>query len=74
MVSLIEHAADPASPATPAWWVLSASVAVALLALTYTMTTLADWARLPSIYQPLTRSIAIGTIVALLIGWWRPTP
>ena len=73
MVSLVEHAADPAAPAASAW-VLSSSVAVALLALTYTMTTLADWARLPSIYQPLTLSTAIGAIAALLIGWWRPAP
>ncbi len=73
MVGLVEHAADPAAPAGAAW-VLSASVALALLALSYTMTTLADWKRLQSIYRPLTRSTVIGTGAVLLVGWLRPAP
>ncbi len=73
MVSLVESAAETSAPDN-ASWVLSGSVAVALLALTYTMTTLADWDRLPSIYQPLKGAMAIGAVTALLVGWWGPAP
>ncbi len=73
LVSLVEHAGEGRSP-TAAAWVLSASVAVALAALTYIMSTLADYGRLASIYRPLTTALLMGAGAALLIGWWRPAP
>lgn len=73
LVILIEHAADERAPASAAW-VLAGSVAVALFGLIATMRTLADYQRLISIYRPLSATMGIGAIVAVLAGWWRPAP
>jgi low temperature requirement protein LtrA len=73
MVGIIEHAGDDRTPAAAAW-LLSGSVAVALVALLAIMTTLSDFERLASIYRPLTRGMAAAAVAAMLIGWWRPSP
>lgn len=73
MVSLVEHAAEARAPAATAW-VLSGSVAVALLALVGSMVALRDFDRLASIYQALAPGMVLAAGAALLIGWARPTP
>jgi len=73
LVSLVEHAGDTTTPAGTAW-VFTGSLAVLLGALILTMWSLADFARLESIYQPLTRSMVGAAVAVLLIGWWQPVP
>ncbi|MFW2340701.1 MAG: low temperature requirement protein A [Acidimicrobiia bacterium] len=73
MVSLVEHAGDVRAPYATAW-LLSGSVAVLLVALISLMRSLSDFDRLPSLYQPVSRALVIGAGIALLIGWWRPSP
>ena len=53
---------------------LSGSVAVLLIALISLMRSLSDFDRLPSLYQPVSRTLAIGAGIALLVGLWRPSP
>jgi low temperature requirement protein LtrA len=73
MVSLIEHAHDPASPPATAWLVGGAT-AVGLLALIVTERSLVDAIRLASVYRPLSLALAAGAGVALLAGWLAPAP
>ncbi len=73
MVGLIEHAHDPQTPAAIAW-LLSGSVALALVALGLMTRTLADYRRHAAIYGPLAVVMVAAAGVALLVGWWRPTP
>jgi low temperature requirement protein LtrA len=73
LVSFIEHAGDQRAPANAAW-VLTGSVAVALVGLIVTMRTLADYDRLISIYRPLTATMGVGAAAIVLVGWWRPAP
>jgi low temperature requirement protein LtrA len=73
IVSLVEHAHDPATPAATAW-LLSGSVALGLLALILTARSLEDAVHLASVYRPLTAALAVGAAVALLAGWLAPTP
>jgi len=71
MVGVVEHAADPATPADVAW-LLAGSVAVALVSLVLTIRTLADLERLGAVYRPLSRVMVGAAGIALLVGWWRP--
>jgi low temperature requirement protein LtrA len=73
MVSLIEHAADPAAPPETAW-LLSGAVALGLFGLIVAMTALEDYRRLPAVYRPLTGAMVVGAAVALAIGWLDPAP
>jgi len=73
IVSLVEHAHDPVTPAATAW-LLSGSVALGLLALILTARSLDDAIRLASVYRPLTVALAVGAVVALLAGWLIPAP
>jgi len=73
MVGVIEHAGDDRAPAAVAW-LLSGSVAVALLALAGVMRTLNDFERLASVYRPLSRGMAAAAVTSILVGWWRPVP
>jgi hypothetical protein len=73
MVSLIEHAHDPATPPATAW-LISGATAISLLALIVTARSLADAVRLASVYRPLTLALAAGAGVALLAGWLAPAP
>jgi hypothetical protein len=73
IVSLVEHAHDPVTPAATAW-LLSGSVALGLLALILTAHSLEDAVRLASVYRPLTAALAVGAVVALLVGWLAPGP
>jgi low temperature requirement protein LtrA len=73
MVSLVEHAGDDRALAGAAW-VLSGSVALALMALIAVMRSLSDFERLPSIYRALVPTMVVAAGAALLVGWWRPAP
>jgi low temperature requirement protein LtrA len=73
IVSLVEHAHDPVTPAATAW-LLSGSVALGLLALILAARSLEDAVRLASVYRPLTAALAVGAAVALLAGWLAPAP
>jgi low temperature requirement protein LtrA len=73
LVSLIEHAGDERAPAASAW-LLTGSVAMALMALVVVMRSLADYPRLPAIYRPLTGAIVAAAAAALVVGWLRPAP
>lgn len=73
LLSLVEHAGDQRAPVATAW-VLSGSIAVVLIGLLMAISALADFRRLASIYQPLTRALASSVGVVVLIGWWRPVP
>ena len=73
MVGVIEHAGDDRAPAAAAW-LLSGSVAVALLGLVAIMTTLGDFERLASIYRPLTQGMVVAAVAALAVAWWGPAP
>jgi hypothetical protein len=73
MVSLIEHASDDHTPAVTAW-ILSGSVALALVSLIGVMRTLRDFERLSAIYRPLTVSMLLAAAAALATGAWGPPP
>jgi low temperature requirement protein LtrA len=73
IVSLVEHAHDPVTPAGTAW-LLAGSVALGLLALILTARSLEDAVRLASVYRPLTIALAVGALVSLSAGWLAPTP
>jgi low temperature requirement protein LtrA len=73
LVGLVAHAGEATAPEGAAW-VLTGSLALVLTALVGTMRTLADFARLPSIYGPLVRVMLLAAGVVLLVGWLRPVP
>ena len=73
LVSLVQHAGDQRAPVGTAW-VLTGSIAVVLVGLLMAMSALADFRRLASIYQPLTKALMSSVGVVVLIGWWRPVP
>ena len=54
--------------------VLSASVAVGVLALVLVATALADWRELPRVYRPVSAALALAAVVALVLGWLAPPP
>jgi low temperature requirement protein LtrA len=73
IVSLIEHAHDPATPGAIAW-LLSGSVAIGLVALILIERALEDAVRLEVVYRPLGVALVIGSVVALFAGWLAPAP
>lgn len=73
MVSLLEHAHDPRTPAATAW-LLSGAVAVGLFAMIPTSRALADAGRLAAVYGPLQVAMAVGAVASVVIGSTRPTP
>ena len=73
IVSLIGHAHVARAPAETAW-LLSGAVALGLLALIVVEQSLVDAARLFSVYRPLRMALAVGAVVALVVGWLRPAP
>ena len=72
-VSLIEHSSDGGTPA-PTAWLLTGSVALGLVALVATMATLRDYARLPTLYRPVSAAMIGAAGAALVAGWWAPAP
>jgi low temperature requirement protein LtrA len=73
MVGLIEHANDARTPPDIAW-LLAGSVALGLLALIVTAGTLEDYDRLAVVFTPVTRAMAAGAILALVVGALQPMP
>ncbi len=73
LVGLVGHAGD-ATASSGAAWILTGSLALVLTALVVTIRTLADFQRLPSIYQPLVKVMLLAAGLVLLVGWWRPAP
>jgi low temperature requirement protein LtrA len=73
IVSLIEHAREPATPPETAL-LLGGSVAIGLLALILTERSLEDAVRLEVVYQSLGAVLAVGAVIALLAGWLAPAP
>jgi low temperature requirement protein LtrA len=73
MVSLVSHATDARTPANTAW-LLTGSVALGLLAVTFTEQALVDADRLAAVYRPLKLAMAVTAAVALAVGWVRPAP
>jgi low temperature requirement protein LtrA len=73
IVSLIEHAHDPSTPAGTAL-LLGGSVAIGLLALVLTERSLEDAVRLEEVYRPLGPALVAGAAVAVIAGWAAPAP
>lgn len=73
MVSLIEHAEDPRTPAETAW-LLAGSVTLGLLALVVKMRTLRDYERFPGLYRPVSMALLAGAAAALAVASWAPAP
>lgn len=73
MVNMVEHASGGHAPA-PAAMVLSASVAVGVLALILLATSLGDWRDLAPVYRPVSVALGLAAVVALLLGWLAPPP
>jgi low temperature requirement protein LtrA len=73
MVSMVEHASAGHAP-DPASMVLSASVAVGILALVVIATALADWKELAPVYRSVSVALVVAAAIALLIGWLAPAP
>jgi low temperature requirement protein LtrA len=73
MVSLVEHATDERAPAATSW-LLTGSIAIALISMVLIMLTLADYERLPELYQPVVRSVVVAAGVVAAIGFIRPAP
>ncbi|HKF16445.1 MAG TPA: low temperature requirement protein A [Candidatus Dormibacteraeota bacterium] len=73
MVSLLEHAHDASTPPATAW-LLSAAVAVGLIALILTSRALDDASRLTAAYRPIQIALAGGAVVSVVIGLVRPAP
>jgi low temperature requirement protein LtrA len=73
IVSLIEHAHEPATPLDTSL-LLGGSVAIGLLALIVTERSLEDALRLQSVYRALGPVLAVGAAIALLAGWLAPAP
>jgi low temperature requirement protein LtrA len=73
MVSLIEHAHDPAAPA-PTAWLIGGAVAVALVAQPVASLALRDAPRLASVYRPLRAAMLLAAVGALIVAALRPPP
>jgi low temperature requirement protein LtrA len=73
MVSMVDHAAEGHAPA-PASMVLSASVAVGVLALVVIATALADWRALAAVYRPVSAALGGVAVLAVLVGRVAPPP
>lgn len=73
LASLVTHAATPRSPATEAWLIAGAT-SLGLVALSAITRTLQDFKRLPSLYRPISTSLIVAAVAALVVGWLRPTP
>ena len=73
MVSLLEHAHEPVTPA-PTAWLLSGAVAVGLAGVAAAAFALEDASRLPAVYRPLGAAMAAAAVVSLGVGWLAPAP
>src|SRR4051794_2590691 len=73
MVSLIEHAHDPQVPADTAL-LTGGAVALGLVSLVLTASTLEDARRLPGVYRPVGGAMVIAAFAAIGVGLAQPAP
>jgi low temperature requirement protein LtrA len=73
MVSLIEHAHEPHVPPATAW-LIAGSVALGLVSLVVTASSLDDARRLRGVYRPVAVAMVVGALAALAVGWLQPVP
>jgi low temperature requirement protein LtrA len=73
MVSLVDHAGEASTP-SPTAWLLTGTVALALIALALVTTSLSDSHRIPQVFRPLRWAMALAAFVALGLGWVSPRP
>jgi low temperature requirement protein LtrA len=73
MVSLLEHAHEPVTPA-PTGWLLSGAVAIGLAGVAGAALALEDARRLPAVYRPLAGAMVAGAVISLFVGWLAPAP
>ncbi|MCB9176541.1 MAG: low temperature requirement protein A [Caldilineae bacterium] len=73
LAGLIAQAHVPRTPG-PLAGLLAGAVALALVGLTWTARTLADFELLGAVFRPTTRAMLAGAGAALFIGWLRPAP
>ena len=73
MVSLIEHAHEPATPENTSW-LITGAVALLLISQILISGALADAERLPAVYRRLAIANVAGAGAALAIGLVRPAP
>lgn len=73
MVSLVHHAQDARTP-EPTAWLLSGTVAVALVALAVVTSGLEDSRRLSTVFGPLRWAMVLAGLAVLGAGWIRPAP
>jgi low temperature requirement protein LtrA len=73
MVGLIEHAHDAHTPSTTAW-LISGSVAMALVSVIAAAWTLVVFDRLASVYRRLAVAMSVAALAALGLGYIAPAP
>lgn len=73
MVSLVEHAADPRTPA-PTAWLLTGSVTVVLAGIVFAARALSKDHFPPGMLEQLAPTLALAAAAALVIGAARPAP
>lgn len=73
MISLIEHAHDPVTPAATAW-LISGAVALGLVGAIVAARALDDAQRIPQVYLKLSMAMAAGALGALAVGLVSPAP
>jgi len=73
MVGLLEHAHDPQTPAAVAW-LLSASVATAMVCVVAGAWALEVFDRLAVVYRRLAVVIGLAAAASLIVGYLAPTP
>ena len=73
MLTLIEHASDPAAPQAPAW-LLAISTAIVLVAEIVAAYALADYRRMPGVLRTLSLALVIAAAVAVGMGLLQPPP
>lgn len=73
MVSLVEEAGDGATARATAW-LLSGSVALALVGMVFQVRTLIDYEEVPELLRPVSRAMLVTASIALLLGLFAPVP
>jgi low temperature requirement protein LtrA len=73
MVSLVEEAGDGVTPSATAW-LLTGSVALALVGMVIQAQTLVDYEKLPELLRPVSRAMLVTASIALLLGLLAPVP
>jgi low temperature requirement protein LtrA len=73
MVSLVAHADESRTPA-PSAWLIAASVAVMLLSVAIVLRSLRERIQQPQLHRVQTIALLLAAVVALILGWLRPTP